>query len=103
MVALRIGPPGALAVGRRTARAPSDADLLLEVVSDVLAAVRRAKTAAGRSMRTPVDRLTVTDTAPRLAALALGADDLGQAGGVADLATVEGADHGAEVVLAAPE
>ncbi len=54
-------------------------------------------------MRTPVDRLTVTDTAPRLAALALGADDLGQAGGVADLATVEGADHGAEVVLAAPE
>ena len=42
---------------------------VLEVVAEVLGQVRRAKTAAKRSMRAPVATLTVADTPERLAAL----------------------------------
>ena len=78
----------------------ADADpSVLEVTSEVLGLVRRAKTEAKRSMRAPVDLLTVTDTAPRLAALAHASGDLGDAGGVVELVTVGGAELAVEVVL----
>ena len=72
----------------------------LEVASDVLGAVRRAKTAAKRSMRSEVERLTVTDTPARLEALSAVADDVGQAGGVVDLVTTPGDEPDIDVVLA---
>ena len=53
-----------------------EADTVLEVAADVLGLVRRAKTTAKRSMRAPVARLTVTDTAARLDALAAAEGDV---------------------------
>ncbi len=74
-------------------------ELVLGTVSDVLSAVRRAKTTAKRSMRAGVTLLTVTDTADRLDALALATDDLRDAGGVAELITVIGTEAAVVVVL----
>ncbi|HEY1466628.1 MAG TPA: class I tRNA ligase family protein, partial [Acidimicrobiales bacterium] len=81
---------------------PGDAGdpAVLEVVSDVLGQIRRAKTGAKRSMRAPVAVLTVTDGPARLAALALAEDDLRDAGGVVDLVTHEGDEALVDVVLA---
>jgi valyl-tRNA synthetase len=70
---------------------PSLAELgALEATPDVLAAasellgeVRRAKTAAGASLKTEVRSLRVKATGPRLALLQAAADDLREAGGVA--------------------
>ncbi len=62
---------------------------LLAVAGEVLGAVRRAKTAAKRSMRAEVATLTVSGTADQLAQLALVASDLCEAGRVAHLGTVE--------------
>jgi valyl-tRNA synthetase len=72
---------------------------VLETVSDVLGAVRRAKTTAKRSMRAGVALLTVTDRADRLDALALATDDLRDAGGVGELITVIGTEAAVDVVL----
>lgn len=74
-------------------------ELVLETVSDVLGAVRRAKTTAKRSMRAGVALLTVTDRADRLDALALATDDLRDAGGVGELITVIGTEAAVDVVL----
>jgi valyl-tRNA synthetase len=92
--------PSALEVG-----APAgDADgLVPEVVSEVLGAVRRAKTAAKRSMRAEVAVLTVTDTAERLAALQAGVEDLRDAGGVLELVTAVGEQLVVDVQLADEE
>jgi valyl-tRNA synthetase len=81
---------------------PGDAGdpAVLEVVSEVLGQIRRAKTGAKRSMRAPVAVLTVTDGPARLAALALAEDDLRDAGGVVDLVTHEGDEALVDVVLA---
>jgi valyl-tRNA synthetase len=73
---------------------------VLEVVSEVLGQIRRAKTGAKRSMRAPVAVLTVTDEPERLAALALAEDDLRDAGGVVDLVTHPGDQATVDVVLA---
>jgi valyl-tRNA synthetase len=72
---------------------------VLETAAEVLGAVRRAKTEAKRSMRVPVERLTVTDTSERLALLALAEGDLREAGGVVELVTRPG-ERAVEVVLA---
>jgi valyl-tRNA synthetase len=64
--------------------------LALEVASDVLGQVRKAKTEAKRSMRWPVTTLTVADTAGRIAALRSVEEDLRDAGGVVNLVTAEG-------------
>ncbi len=72
----------------------------LEVVSDVLGAVRRAKTSAKRSMRAGVELLTVVDTAERLEALGRVSDDLRDAGGVAELVTEVGTEPAVEARLA---
>ena len=73
---------------------------VLEVVSEVLGQVRRAKTGAKRSMRAPVAVLTVTDSRERLAALSLAEDDLRDAGGVVELVTQAGDEPAVDVVLA---
>jgi valyl-tRNA synthetase len=59
--------------------------LALEAATAVLAEVRRAKTAAKLSLRTPVARVEVADHPDRLAALAEAAGDLCRAGAVAEL------------------
>ena len=74
-------------------------DLPAEVAATALAAVRKAKSEAKRPLRAPVERLAVADTAPRLAALALVADDLLSAGRVATLDTVEADAFSAVVTL----
>ncbi len=73
---------------------------ILEIVSEVLGRVRRAKTGAKRSMRAPVAVLTVTDSPDRLAALSVAEDDLRDAGGVVDLVTRVGDEPAVDVVLA---
>ncbi|MGC8462620.1 MAG: valine--tRNA ligase [Acidimicrobiales bacterium] len=62
---------------------------LLDIASEALGAVRRAKTAAKRSMRADVASVTVTGTPAQLELLALVASDLCEAGRVARLDTTE--------------
>jgi valyl-tRNA synthetase len=73
---------------------------VLPVAAAVLGEVRRAKSEAKRSMRAPVASVTVTDSADRLALLALAADDVRSAGNVASLEMVEGDALSVEVTLA---
>jgi valyl-tRNA synthetase len=73
---------------------------VLAVAAAVLGEVRRAKSEAKRSMRAPVASVTVTDSADRLALLALAAADVRSAGNVASLDTVEGDAFSVEVTLA---
>jgi valyl-tRNA synthetase len=75
---------------------------VLDVAAEVLGAVRRAKTAAKRSMRVPVARLSVTGDQRRLGLLAQAEQDVRDAGGVVELVTGMGA-AGVEVVLAEEE
>jgi valyl-tRNA synthetase len=79
---------------------------VLEVASHVLGQIRKAKTEAKRSMRSPVAVLSVTDTAERIAALELAADDVRDAGGVRTFTTAvcaDAADAAVEVELADDE
>jgi valyl-tRNA synthetase len=73
---------------------------VLAVASEVLGAVRKAKSEARRSMRTEVTSTVVTDTAERLALLASAVDDVRSAGRVAELTTVEGPTPSVTVELA---
>src|SRR5215211_181621 len=66
--------------------------LALEAATAVLAEVRRAKTTARRSLRTPVARVEVTEQEDRLTALAEVAGDLRRAGTITDLVLVAPAD-----------
>ncbi len=59
--------------------------LVLEMASEVLGRVRKEKSLNQLSMRAPVERVTVVDTAERVAALRLAADDVATAGVVGDL------------------
>jgi len=74
--------------------------LVLAVAADVLTEVRRAKSEAKRSMRAPVERVVVTDTAERIAALEQAADDVRAAGVVAQLDLVVGDAVAVDVILA---
>ena len=76
-------------------------DAVLEMASEVLGLVRRAKTTAKRSMRAPVALLTVTDTRERLEALAAATGDVRDAGGVVELVTRVGPVPTVDVELAA--
>ncbi len=67
-------------------------DAALEVTADVLREVRKAKSQAKRPMRAPVARVVVRHTRERLAALALGEDDLLEAGSIGRLEKVESED-----------
>ena len=73
---------------------------MLAIAAAVLGEVRRAKSEAKQSMRAPVALVTVTDSADRLALLALAADDVRSAGNVASLVMVEGDAFSVEVALA---
>ena len=76
---------------------------VLDAVSEVLARIRRAKTEAKLSQRSPVDRLQVAGPADFLSAISLGEDDLRAAGGIATLDLTESDDDvSVGVVLAAP-
>jgi valyl-tRNA synthetase len=77
--------------------------LVFEVAADVLAAVRKAKSEAKRSLRTPAERVVVHDTAVRLAALAPAAADLREAGKIVALTTELAPELRVEVELAPPE
>jgi valyl-tRNA synthetase len=93
-----LGPGGAAGDGVDPAT-----DTVLEVAADVLGLVRRAKTTAKRSMRAPVARLTVTDTAARLNALAAAEGDVREAGGLVTLVTQVGDALAVEVELSEEE
>ena len=74
---------------------------MLSVTAEVLAAVRRAKTAAKRSMRATVERLQVVDTADRVDAVRSARGDLCDAGGVQELVLTVGEPRRVDVTLAA--
>jgi valyl-tRNA synthetase len=76
---------------------------VLTVAAAVLGEIRRAKSEAKRSMRSPVASVTVTDTADRLALLALAAPDVRSAGNVASLEMVEGDAFSVDVTLASDQ
>jgi valyl-tRNA synthetase len=77
---------------------------LLDAVGQVLGAIRKTKTDAKVSMRTPVRRVEVTAPGDQIEALALVLDDLRQAGSVEEL-TLDSGDGplGVAVELAVPE
>jgi valyl-tRNA synthetase len=64
--------------------------LVLDMAALVLAGIRKAKTAAQGSMRTPVARLTVVDVPDRIAALRAAISDVVAAGVVGEVVLVEG-------------
>jgi valyl-tRNA synthetase len=97
--------PGALdSDGALTARSDtaSQGAAVLEMAAYVLGEVRRAKTAAKRSMRVAIARLTVVDEPARLSLLAQSESDLRQAGHILELVTRPGPPH-IEVELAPDE
>jgi valyl-tRNA synthetase len=75
-------------------------EIALAVTADVLREVRKAKSDARLPMRAPVDRVIVSDTAERLAALRLGQDDLLSAGAIEHLDEAEAEEFSVEVELA---
>jgi valyl-tRNA synthetase len=74
--------------------------LPLEVATEVLSSVRRAKTQAQRSLRAPVERVVVVDAPARLEALASAQGDVVAAGHIAELELVPGEAAAVEVSLA---
>jgi len=80
--------------------AAGDADRgVLSVAADVLGEVRKAKSEAKKSLRTPVERLTVRDSPERLAALKEVEADLRHAGAILDMVVNEGGGFAVEVEL----
>jgi valyl-tRNA synthetase len=75
---------------------------VFEVAATVLGEIRKAKTAAKRSLRTDVERVVVRETPARAAALEAAADDVREAGRVQrlDIEAAEDADGSVEVTLA---
>ena len=74
--------------------------LVLETASEVLRAVRKAKSEAKVSQRAAVDLVVVRDTAARLAALRAAASDVRDAGSVAELRLEESDTASVVVTLA---
>jgi valyl-tRNA synthetase len=79
---------------------PQREEVALELTTEVLREVRKAKSQAQRKMRAPVKRVLVRDSADRLAALQLGADDLREAGSIALIETEEAEEPTVDVELA---
>ena len=84
---------------------PGDGDVgVLATVAEVLRRIRRAKTEAKRSMRTPVTRCAVRAGAGEIEALRAAEKDLREAGVVADLVLQTGdGEIEVEVELEPPE
>ncbi|MGH9116354.1 MAG: valine--tRNA ligase [Acidimicrobiales bacterium] len=81
--------------------ADGDADPRIgEVAGEVLSEIRKAKTAAKKSLRADVSRVFVRAPTDVLVALAPARDDLAEAGRVAELVTEEAAELSVEVTLA---
>ena len=78
----------------------ANGDDVLEPVCEVLAVIRRAKTEAKTSQRTPVANATITASAEYIAAVKLGQADLIDAGTVENLVFVEGSGPTTTVELA---
>ena len=95
-----VHPPRPLARGGRAGRSRGGDPAVLEAVAEVLGAIRRTKTGAKRSLRTPVARVEVVDTGSRLAAVRAAEHDLIEAGNVRELTLREGADAQVIVELA---
>ncbi|HYD10780.1 MAG TPA: class I tRNA ligase family protein, partial [Acidimicrobiales bacterium] len=76
--------------------------LVFTVAADALASIRKAKTEAKRSLRTPVERAVLTDDPDRAAALRLAARDVAEAGAIADLVVADG-DPSVDITLAPEE
>ncbi len=74
-------------------------DVALEITTDVLREVRKAKSQAKRPMRAPVQRVIVRDTPERIRALELGKGDLLGAGSIELLETSEAEEFEVEVEL----
>jgi valyl-tRNA synthetase len=73
---------------------------VLEIATDLLIEVRKAKTSEKKSLRTEVARLTVEDDTDRVAALRLVESDLRDAGAVADFVLREAAARSVTIELA---
>ena len=84
------------------AGAGSGDPMVLDVASEVLRAVRKAKTGAKLSQRAAVDLLVVRDGPSRLEALRAAEGDLRDAGSVAEMRFEESDVAGVEVNLAPP-
>jgi valyl-tRNA synthetase len=84
--------------------AAADADPLpLRVAAAVLTELRRAKSEGKRSMRAPIERVVVTDTAERIAALELVLDDVAAAGVATEITTQVGDAFAVAVTLPAED
>ncbi len=86
----------------REAAAGTD-PIVLDVASEVLGQVRRAKSEAKLSQRTAVARVVIRDTPQRLEALRAAEDDLSDAGSIAELVYEEADEISVEVTLAQTE
>lgn len=75
--------------------------LVFDVASDVLGAIRKAKSDQRRSLRTRVTRAVVRDTGERLRALESALPDVREAGNVAELAIEDAAEPSVDVELEA--
>ena len=73
---------------------------MLPVAAQVLAEIRKAKSAQKRSLRTEVARLSVTDTPQRIALLRGAEADLRAAGVLSELSLAEAAEPSVTVELA---
>jgi valyl-tRNA synthetase len=72
---------------------------VFDVAADALAQIRKVKTEAKRSLRTPVERATIADVPERAAALRAAEADVRDAGAIAALTITDG-DPAVEIVLA---
>jgi valyl-tRNA synthetase len=77
--------------------------LVYAVAADVLGAVRKAKTASQRSLRTEAEEVVVRDTAERLAALREALDDVREASRAQRVELTEADELAVDVVLAPPD
>jgi len=77
--------------------------LVFDVASDVIGAVRKAKSAAQRSLRAPVALAVVHDSRARLDALDAAVNDVRGAGGIVRLDTAEAGEFSVSVELAPEE
>jgi valyl-tRNA synthetase len=91
------------ALGDTEADSVAREDEALAIAADVLKEVRKAKSEARRPMRAPVTRVVVHDSATRLAALALGVEDLRLAGSIGSVETAEAEEFSVEVELTPEE